>query len=115
MAFREVVAGNFKNSELVFVDLKTKEAGTVLATGIYDGIKEFGKEGEKSPCYLIRQEDDTTVALNDWGQLKSLIASAELAIGTMVRVTYGGMKTVPSGPSAGRKAHQFKLETDDEA
>jgi hypothetical protein len=87
--------------------------GDVIAEGTYRGRNrtpsKFGKYS-----ILVAEEAGQTVSLNPSGQLERLLEVGQVRVGDQIRITYVGMERIQKGDFKGQKAHQFKLEVDEE-
>lgn len=102
MSFKEVATGR------KFVKYAECVKGDVIAEGKFVGTSE-NQYGES---YEI-DSDGIVLALPAAGQLRNIFGK-RVGEGSYVRVTYGGMEEIASGKFAGKSAHAFKVEVDDE-
>lgn len=93
----------------MFVKYSERKAGEVVAQGEYVGDKD-GKFGK---LHLVATEDGV-LNLPTTGTLKCIFG-ATVRVGDYVVVTYRGKKTISSGKMAGKEAHDFLVQVDDEA
>ncbi len=101
MAYREIGGrprypkpASFKKNEL-------------MVEGIYKGEVQ-GKYGVQ---FRFLEANGQVVILNGSGKLKHLMG--DVATDTQIKVIYGGMEIVKSGPMIGKEAHQYYVSVDD--
>lgn len=102
MAFQEVVTGR------KFCKYSECKEGQVVAEGKFVGTSE-NQYGES---YEIETQDGV-ICLPSAGQLRSIFGK-RVGEGSYVRVTYGGKQEIASGKFAGKEAHSFKVEVDND-
>ena len=81
--------------------------------GTYEGSFESGEpneKGERGLTYKLRLPDGKLVGIGGCGSLNRDLAPH--AIGTYVKLIYGGKKKMKTGPQKGKMAHNFTVQHD---
>ena len=115
MALQKVELGGQVREEVAFLPYQECTKGSVIAEGYYVGdIAPVDKEtGEpRFVAHKIRGKEKT-VAIYKAGMLTK--ALSKLGEGAYVRISYFGKNRIEAGPSKGKFAHQFDIETDPDA
>lgn len=79
-----------------------------------DGEFVGTEEGKFGVQHIFRQRDSKVVCLNSAGHLNWLVDN-HVKPGSRCNVYYAGKTTLTKGAMAGKEAHNFSLEIDDEA
>jgi hypothetical protein len=99
MAFKKVIAGDTN-----FIKLAETPAGAV-----FEGSLVKVLTGEYGPTYILETEDGQ---IGIPGKTRLNILMEKVAPGSLVRITYDGLKKNTSGKFKGKDAHNFSVEVD---
>lgn len=114
-----VQGGTFENTEtrgdLLRIKAKDLAAANItgeILVGRFEGTLP-NKFNVDSPDYKFRLENDTLAIVNSCGSLKK--GMTNISEGTLVQLIFNGQSTIKSGPTKGKMAYSYTVNTADSA
>tara|TARA_R110002020_G_scaffold341875_5_gene556440 strand:+ start:84 stop:488 length:405 start_codon:yes stop_codon:yes gene_type:complete len=94
----------FESATIRYVKPSELNNGDILV-----GVFKETKTSEFGPTYLL-ETDGETIGLNGCGSLNWQIDNISPTAGDVLKVTYGGMKTIEKGAMRGKDCHEFNVK-----
>lgn len=106
-AAQEQTFKSVNSSNTTYVKAKDLKEGDIIVTGILISANANLNYPEKLD-YRFKLEDGSEIVVNQSGNLKPQMD--KVSLGSLCRITYGGMSTIQKGPRKGKLAHNYEVE-----